>query len=87
LFKTFVLLSENFSPPVPSWLWACIHNNESGKGMGRRGPWKNLTFSYQIFSEKVVFLVSSGKNKISSFLASPRKILHSLEKNIISRPG
>jgi len=45
------------------------------KERGRRGPWKNLTFSYKIFSKKVVFLVSSGKNKISSFFAPLRKIL------------
>jgi len=62
-------------PGVPSWLWACIHNNERRKGMGRRGHWKNLTFSYQIFSKKVVFLISSEKNKIPSFLAYPIKIL------------
>jgi len=36
-------------PGVPSCLEACIHNNERRKGRGRRGPWKNLTFSYQIF--------------------------------------
>ena len=61
---------KTFQPPgAPNWLWSCIHNNERRKGNGRRGPWKNLTFSYQIFSKKVVFLLSSGKNKISSYLA------------------
>jgi len=30
------------SPGVPSWLWACIHNNERRMERSRRGPWKNL---------------------------------------------
>jgi len=43
--------------------------------------------SYQIFSKKVVFLVSSGKNKTSSFLATLEKSFASLEKTTIARPG
>jgi len=74
-------------PGVPSWLWACTHNNERRKGMGRRGPWKNLTFSYEIFSKKVVFLVSREKNKISSFRPPLEKSFASLEKTAIARPG
>ena len=56
------------------------------KERGRRGPWKNLTFSYKIFSKKVVFLVSSGKNKISSFFAPLRKILRFTWKNYYCPP-
>jgi len=55
--------------------------------MGRRGPWKNLTFSYEIFSKKVVFLVSREKNKISSFRPPLEKSFASLEKTAIARPG
>jgi len=81
-----ILVRKLFAPGVPSWLWACILNNERQKGMGRRQPWKSLTFSYQIFSKKVVFFVSSRKNKISSFLASPRKILRFTWKNYYCPP-
>jgi len=69
-------------PDVPSWLGACINKNERRKGMGRRGPWKILTFSYQIFSEKVVFLVSSGK-KFHHFWPPREKSFASLEKLLL----
>jgi len=38
-------------PGVPSWLWACIHNNERRKGRGRRGPSKNLTFPIKFLAK------------------------------------
>jgi len=57
------------------------------KGGVEGGSGKNLTFSYQIFSKTVVFLVLSGKNKISSFLAAPEKSFASLEITTIARPG
>jgi len=46
---------------------------------------ENLTSSYQIFSEKVVFLVSSGK-KIYHFWPPMEKSFASLEKTTIARP-
>ena len=48
------------------------------RGWCRSGPCKNLTFCYEIFRKQVVLLVSSGKNKISSFLAPLRKILDNI---------
>jgi len=60
--------------------------NERGKERGRRRPWKNLAFSYPIFSKKVVFLVSSGK-KIHHFWPPLEKSFAPLEKTTISRPG
>jgi len=54
--------------------------------MGRRGLWKNLTFSYQIFSKKVVFLVSSGKIKFHHFWPPLEKSFASLEKTTIACP-
>jgi len=50
-------------------------------------PWKNLSFSYQILSKKVVFLVSNGKNTIVIFAPPPEKSFASLEKTTIARPG
>jgi len=57
------------------------------RGWCRSGPCKNLTFCYEIFRKQVVLLVSSGKNKISSFLAPLEKSFASLEKTSIARPG
>jgi len=51
------------------------------------GALEKLTFSYQIFSKKVVFLVSSEINKIHHFLPPLEKSFASLQKTTIARPG
>ena len=55
------------------------HNHGRRKGRHRRGPWAlpafgNLTFSYQKFSKKNVFLVSIRKKENSRF-CPPTKII------------
>jgi len=48
---------------------------------------EKLAYSYNGLRKKVVFLVSSGKNEVSSFFAPLENSFASLEKTTISRPG
>ena len=81
----------NVKPPLherkpslltPFWPRFCIHKHKRRKGRGRRGPWPIPTFGIWHFPDifltnKLVYLVSSGKNEISPFLPTLRKSLAS----------